>query len=277
MKKLTKKRIMREFRMDEISSVDNPAQKGARMAIMKRDEETGEKTPDNETKEKKKMTVAKTVEELNAEMTALAKSLEDEKAKVAKADAIAKMNDAEKAHFGKMDEAAKTAWLAKSETERAKVLSDLAKNDETLVVEGATISKREVGDANFAVFKRLADAETRIAKAEKATAFAKFEKRAADEFAYLPGTDVEKAEILEAISGLEEKVVKNLETLLKAANDANADAFKKNGTKSGKIEKSGEDALDAATKEIMKRDKVTEAVAMVKALEENPALYSEIK
>ena len=34
----TKKRIMREFRIDEISAVDKPAQKGARMTIMKRDD-----------------------------------------------------------------------------------------------------------------------------------------------------------------------------------------------------------------------------------------------
>ena len=33
-----RKRIMREFRIDEISGVDNPAQEGARVAVMKRDD-----------------------------------------------------------------------------------------------------------------------------------------------------------------------------------------------------------------------------------------------
>ena len=35
-----RKRIMREFRIDEISGVDNPAQEGARVAVMKRDDST---------------------------------------------------------------------------------------------------------------------------------------------------------------------------------------------------------------------------------------------
>ena len=35
-----RKRIMREFRIDEISGVDNPAQEGARVAVMKRDAST---------------------------------------------------------------------------------------------------------------------------------------------------------------------------------------------------------------------------------------------
>lgn len=276
MKKLTKKKIMREFKMDEISSVDNPAQKGARMTIMKRDaEETGETLPDNETKEKTKMT-AKTVEELTAEIAKVAKALEDEKAKVAKADAIAKMNDAEKAHFNKMDETAKTTWLSKTETDRTKIMTDLAKADETLVVGGETISKRAVGDVQFAMFKRLSDAETRIAKAEEAAALATFEKRASVEFANLPGTDVEKAVILKAVSGLDEAVAKNIETLLKAANDANKAAFEKKGVNKGLAEDSPEGKLEKAAKEFRKADpKLTEAQAYVKALEANPELYNE--
>ena len=40
------KHIMREFRIDEISGVDNPAQEGARVAIMKRAEPKGDIPPD---------------------------------------------------------------------------------------------------------------------------------------------------------------------------------------------------------------------------------------
>ena len=40
------KRIMREFRIDEVSGVDNPAQEGARVAIMKRAEPKGDIPPD---------------------------------------------------------------------------------------------------------------------------------------------------------------------------------------------------------------------------------------
>ena len=43
---MPRKRIMREFRIDEISGVDNPAQEGARVAIMKRAEPKGDISPD---------------------------------------------------------------------------------------------------------------------------------------------------------------------------------------------------------------------------------------
>ena len=42
---MPRKRIMREFRIDEISGVDNPAQEGARVAIMKRAEPKGDIPP----------------------------------------------------------------------------------------------------------------------------------------------------------------------------------------------------------------------------------------
>ena len=40
---MPRKRIMQEFRINEISSVDSPAQEGARVAILKRDEPSAKK------------------------------------------------------------------------------------------------------------------------------------------------------------------------------------------------------------------------------------------
>ncbi len=47
----TRKRIMRKFRIDEISSVDRPAQEGARAVIMKRAPDDDHDDHDDETRQ----------------------------------------------------------------------------------------------------------------------------------------------------------------------------------------------------------------------------------
>lgn len=272
------KRIMREFRIDEISSVDRPAQKGAKMTIMKREAENLDINKEDNMTNK----VEKTVEELSADLANVTKSRDETKAALEKAEKLAGMSDAEKTYLEKMcaDDKAKKEFMDMSSDERKAKMTAAKKNDETVVISGQTISKSEVGEGAFAIMKAQAEAiastEARIAKAEKAAAFAQFTKRAADELGNLPGTDVEKAEILEAVAALDDKIAKRLDAILKAANDAQKEAFEKKGVNKSVSEDSAEGKLEKRAKEIAKDEKISFEKAYVKALDENPALYAEI-
>lgn len=267
------KKIMREFIMEEISSVDRPAQKGARMTIMKRDNVT----PDNINKQKDNNMSEKTLEEVTKNLETLNKALEDTKAELAKANILAAMSDEEKAAMLKMDDKAKTDWLAMSSEDRKKKLAETKKNDEVIELHGQTISKRDVGDALFSVMKSQAEeirkANERLEAAEKATAFAKFEKRASEELKNLPGTSAEKANILAFVSKADADVLKNIEAVLKAANSALDPAFNVIGKKNTVEEGSNEDKLNKYAAEFRKADpKLTEHQALDKAYRAYPEL-----
>lgn len=159
--------------------------------------------------------------------------------------------------------------------ERKKKLKDEKATDEVVKFEGKEIAKSAVGDATFALYKRLEAMDIEVAKAKEAEEFAKLEKRASEEFGNLPGTEVEKAKILKAVSALDEEVKKNLEAILKAANEGNKEAFITKGSdkaadlKDADVKKS---ALDSKVAEIMKSRDVTKSKAYEIVGVENPEL-----
>ena len=276
------KKIMQEFRIDEISFVDRPAQKGAKMTIMKRDDKEAE---DIGKIQKEQPMTTKTVD-----IEALNKSLEDANASIkkmegelAKAKVDASRSDDEKSFVAKMSDEDKEAFDAMSDKDKKKKMGDVKKDDETLVIKGTEIRKSEVGAAEFAIFKSLSeDAEksaTEITKARKETAFVKFEKRAADEMANLPGKDVEKANLLEAVFEAEfgTEVMATLDAIFKSANDTNEGAFKTIGKFVGEVDSDTKSKIDKATDEIMKRDSIDKIAAIAKAWSENPKLYAEME
>lgn len=281
------KRILKEFQINEISVVDRPAQKGAKMTIMKRDE-TAEFLGKNINSEDNMSEKTKTVEELTANLETVTKSVTELTEKLAKAEAereeavkISKMSDSEKTFMEKMDGKDKKDFMDMSPEDRKKKMDGMKKNDETVTVEGQTISKSEVGDAQFAIFKaqaeKIAKAEDRIAKAEETAALAILEKRASDEFGNLPGTDAEKAVMLKALSTLDKSVSENIETILKAANEANAGAFENIGKKNGTVEDTVEAKIEKRAKEIAAEKGVTYEKGYTLALDEDPTLYAEVK
>lgn len=264
------KKILHKIKIEEISFVDRPAQKAAKMTIMKRQKENDEMTKEE-------------AEALTKSLEDLKKQFEESEAKVAKAEAdlktsqaIAKMSDEEKTFVAKMSDKDKEAFMDMKDEDKKKKMKDVKKVDETLSLDGSEIRKSEVGDAQFAIFKRLIDKqasdEKRIAKAEKATAFAKFEKRASDDFKNLPG---ELAKALEGIATLDEEIIKTIEAIFKSANDMNTEAFKTIGKQTGDIENTPKGKIEKFADDIMKRDSISKAAAIAKAWEENPKLYDE--
>lgn len=153
-----------------------------------------------------------------------------------------------------------------------------ATGDEVLKVGDQTISKAAVGDAQFAFFKLQND---RMEKAEREARITKLEKRASDEFGGLPGTDLEKAMLLDHLASAPEDVRKAAEAILTAAQKNIGKAFERigKGADAGGGGP-GEDAIKkgrtdfaAKVEDIASRDKIDKAEAMSKARREFPDLY----
>jgi len=181
-----------------------------------------------------------------------------------------------------LEKAYKDMAEMKAMDEKKKKEAEMKKNDETIEVSGQTISKSAVGDATFAVFKSqaesIAKAEERIAKAEEAAELALLEKRAATEFAHVPGTAADHAKVLKAIKAMPEDVAKQVEAIMKVAEETNAKAFETVGVSKVSAEvRSAEEKLEKVAEEIRKSaPTMTKEQAIVKAYEMNPELVKEL-
>jgi hypothetical protein len=284
---MARRNIMRKFRIGEISGVDNPCQAHARAVIFKRGEplaEEGETAvnikkslglPDTATDAE----VAAALEKRDADAAALA-------AQVADLTKRATLSDETREHHAALekagDKAKAAAFLDKSEDERKKDVALAKSGDETVTVEGQTISKRAVGDAVFSVMKaqsaRLDAQEADIKKARETAELATFTKRATDDFAHLAGTVEERAAILKHLSTAPADIQKAADALLKAAEGAAKFAFEKAGHGGGAdpVRKAATVGLQEMADELRKADPtLTPAAAYDKALAspEGAALY----
>lgn len=211
----------------------------------------------------------KEVETLKAKIVSLESDLDKAKKKSA-------MSDDEKEFMDSMDEEdgeKAKKFLAMSKSERADLMKKAGEGDETVVVDGETISKRKVGDSQFKLYKRMADQESRIAKAEDEAAMAGFQKRADDELSNLPGESIAKAKMLKAIAGMGEEDRKTLDAILKAADATAAAGFTRQGAGGKDLTKAQGDALskwNSVVSEIAKRDSLPRTKAMQKAQAEHP-------
>jgi hypothetical protein len=244
-----RRNIMRKFRIGEISGVDFPCQAPARAVIFKRGEPLageGETAvlkkslglPDTATDAE----VAAALEKRNTEHAELQATVADLAKK-------ATLSDETRSHYEELAKADKTkaqAFLDKDEAGRKAEVALAKVGDETFTTaEGATISKRAVGDQVFTVMKaqeaRLQSQAADLAKAQEATAMASFTKRATDDFRHLAGSVEERAAILKHLSTAPAEVQKAADALLKAAEGAAKFAFEKAGAGGGK----GPEANDA--------------------------------
>lgn len=215
-------------------------------------------------------TVTKAVEAATKELNEkLEKALAD--LEVAKAEAA--LSDDEKAFVAKMDAKEKADFAALSPEEKKKKMEAVKKNDEVVVLDGTEIRKSE-NASYFAIAKRLVDEQARVAKAEEITELARLEKRAADEFNALPGTDAEKALVLKRLAEMPKAEAATLEAIMKAAQENNKGAFETRGIKKG-VSSDVEVIIEEKATAIMKRDSVSKAIAIGKAWEENPDLYAQ--
>src|SRR5262245_19641145 len=173
------RRIMRDFSIFEISCVDRPAQKGAVATIIKSDDQSnkgGSDVSDKElqaqvaslTKELATATEAskdaklavglqKQLDELKVKFDEVSAALGVETQKAKDAGAVAEMNDEERAYYSGLDKEQKATSLGLSAADRKKAMTKAASDDEVIVVEGRPVSKRKVGDDQFAIIKSQAE------------------------------------------------------------------------------------------------------------------------
>lgn len=267
---------LKKLKLMELSLVDRPANAQAVVNIFKRDEEagpSGDINPDD--------TGENLMPDNTQKLEELQKSFEELQAKLEKAEAekddlvtLSKMSDAEKAYMNGMSDDEKKKFMGLSADERAKKMNDMKKNDETVEVEGQTISKSAVGAEVFSVFKaqaeRIASIEKKAEEDRKEAEQVKLEKRAADELPNLAGTVQAKAKLLKSIGDDEDAL-----QVLKAAEAAAAKAGETHGfTKAKDVDgETAEDLINKKAAEIEKRDGISKSEAIAKAWQENPDMY----
>jgi hypothetical protein len=286
------KLVLKEFRLDEISAVDFPAQQPAKAVLMKRHEP--EDTPDLGKKESDEQAPASSEENPNAGNVQKAgddpmnedekKQLDELAKKLAKAEAVLALSTEQRAHYDGLAEDEQEAFLGKGAEDRDKVVkAALAKKAEAETVEYTDMEGNKFlksDDPRLIAMAKRADEERKARLEAEGLRKADELKKRASELKHLPGEESTKVALLKALDTLEgEEHDKALE-ILKAHDGGLGEAFEKKGTTAGK-EESGDAAtrFDELVKKAKEEDKtLSEAKAIVKVMdtEEGMRLHAEM-
>jgi hypothetical protein len=181
----------------------------------------------------------KSVDEAKKATDEVTAKLTEATAKLAEETLKAGMSDAEKAHMATLSGKAKMDFMQASADDRKKMMSKSAEGDETITVEGQTVSKRAVGDAQFAIIKsqaaKIAANAEEIAKERTAREDAEYNKRADTELSHLPGEPVLKAKVLRHLDKADAEVKVALTKMLEAGDKAITAAYTVLGKKGGDV------------------------------------------
>jgi hypothetical protein len=177
---------------------------------------------------------------------------------------------------GKTEKAAPKAEPMDTDIKKA---DDDHSDDESLEVGGQVITKSQVGEAQFAIFKSqneaIAKAHDELAKERDRREMVELKKRADDEFPELPGTLDERANMLRAIGKLDEPLRKAFEKVFKQSQSLASKAFESVGYAGG--HETGPQVFEQKVSEIKKRDNCTRTEAMQKARAEFPSEYQQFQ
>lgn len=269
---MTAKRIMRVFKINEISMVDEPAQSPAVVSIMKRRDTNVirqnavaiKQFLSNGSNTVKKQEPGMTPEEKIAALEEQLKAAMEELASYKAAAAAA----ATKEEAPPFDEEAMKAKKAKSEIAYTST-------------DGTVFTKAD--DPRLVKMARETD-EYRKALAEQIIKGKRLEfaKRAQSELAHLPGEEVHKVSLLEVIDAIADEPTRAGITKMLHANDAGlAEAMKRRGTTGGVAEGSTDvnKKLEVMAKAWQTEKGVTFAKAFDQVLNspEGKALYAQLK
>jgi hypothetical protein len=210
-------------------------------------------------------------------------------AKAATAEAVGKLpadfrkyysglaTDEAKAEFLKMDEKAQRILVRKAEDEA----------EDTIEIDGETITKSAVGAGAFAILKaqekRHAALEKRLAEEQEARETAEYTKQAEDEMDHLPGDTAMKARVLRAIDQQieDDDVREALGKMLACGNKAVTAAFQRLGTDGNAndgdepVSKGKVHVFETRVSAIKNRDGCDYRQAMQKARDEHPAEFED--
>lgn len=266
-----RRNIMRKFVIDEISGVDVPCQEGARAAFFKRGAPAASIGEDTMSDIKKALGLADTATdaEVAAAITKNAAAVVSAQAEAAVALKKSGMSDATRAHYdvlAKSDDKAAKDFLDKDEDARKAEVAKAAAGDETFTsVDGATISKRAVGESVYSILKsqdaRIKAQGDEIAKAAEVAADSAIRKRAAVEFPHLAGSEDDRFAVLKHLAKAPEDVRKAADAILKAADAAAKFAFSKAGRGAAPGEGPTGDSPEAKLNNLAKRHQEVHAAS----------------
>lgn len=263
-------KIMREFKMYEISAVDTPAQEGARALIVKRYDKPFNtiKTPSTTSTSKGN---AKMDEELKKQIEELTKKLTDQdelnKKLQAKVDLLSKVNTlsaTEAEYFATLNgDAEREAFLAKSSDDRKAIVKN-AKDANPVIYKDSSGNEYRKNDDPRLLKQAKDNDELRKQMGEfiKAGRDAKYEKRASAELGNLTGKMEAKVALLKAIDSIEdEEVKKEVNRIITSIDKVSSMAFKTVGTTGGTSDPDDlsdpETQLNKMAKDYAKVNKVT--------------------
>lgn len=254
---------MDEFEIDEISSVDRPAQAPALALITKSDNPEAIKVTDSDGNKYTVIKVAeqdladssgnspkpagfgggpngeipmtKTAEEIAAENLAVEKRVADAEARAERAEQLATMTDVQKAHYGTLSPEAQAEFLSSTSEDRQGAVEKAAGDDPVVytTLAGEDIRK-SAGSLMLSVSKRADEMEKSFRAEKAAREHDTFAKRAATELNNLPGAESAQVALLKAVSGIPSEADRTaVEEILKAANSGISKAFETAGTTDG--------------------------------------------
>ncbi len=215
--------------------------------------------------------------DLQKQMDALLTKQEELEAENALLKAWGDLTPDEKAHHKDLSSEDKASFMDMTPEERKKKMKKVLDDDEVIKVAGHEIRKSVVGVGPFEIMKaqaaQIAKNEEDIKKERDARETAELIKRADDEFSHVPGTSVERAQMLKAINGLGEDLKKSFETVLTQAEKLAKAGFDKLGHRGGKSPgENGEGDISKAASsfeskvvDIQSRDKCSRTTALSKA------------
>lgn len=277
-------KVITVLKLDELSVVDDPANKDARVSIFKR---AGTSVPEvksvekeDPVTEKKEDTKIEKKEEPKVEeqIVALTKSLKDVTDQLALYKKIDGLGTEELTFYKKLDEAGRTKFLEAD----AKVRKELMSEDETLEIAGVLLRKSEIGSAQFAVIKhqqaQITQQQTDLAKAREEAELATVTKRVTEEFSHVVGKTEEKAALLQAVAKAgNETAKKALDAVLRATEAMVKQGFDKAGHGGAADTDVSKKRIDfmAKVQEIKAAEKCAAHEAMSKARQKFPELHRE--
>lgn len=271
--RLPVKRIMREFKINEISAVDNPAQEGARAVLLKRDDLAA---PVASGSADETLTIIND----QPEEKSMTDQIETLKAELAKAETLLAMSADERSYYDGLGEKAQETFLAKSADKRSAEVQKSA--DAKAVVykdaDGNTYTKAD--DKRLIELAKARDELVRekqeLAKRAKEIELAK----RADELKHIPGDDATRIAILKSIESIEDEAVRKAALAALKARDAGvAKAFEQVGHAGSPEKQSAEQKIEAMAKAYADEHKVSKAKAFTAVLQtaEGRALYAETR
>lgn len=277
--------VMTDFRINELSGVTVPAQKGATVRLMKHDTQAQEQGTMKEIAKALGLPETATEAEIVAKLNENAQASAASAAALATATAKAGMTDAERAYVAekKFDDPAIVAFMAKDAAVRKSEVEAFNKSDESVIVDGRTVRKSAVGEEAFSVMKSMQARQdvldARVLKAEEAAETARLTKAADEDYPHVAGSTDDRVLALRHIAKADEKTRAAFDAILKAAEATAKMAFIKvggsgnGGSDSVTVEKAKTDFLGKVNEIARANPSLSRSQAMSKAREEHPTLF----